>query len=137
MPAHQNEVEIKFSVDNHGRLSRKLRAAGFRLVTPRTHEMNTLYDLPGELLRQRGELLRIRKYGKDWKLTHKSKGKVGRHKSRREIETSVEDGSKLTAIFAALGLQPQCSYEKFRAEWSNGPGQVDEDEATIGRCAKR
>jgi len=136
MPAHQNEVEIKFSVDNPGRLSRKLRAAGFRLVTPRTHEMNTLYDLPGELLRQRGELLRIRKYGKDWKLTHKSKGKVGRHKSRREIETSVEDGSKLAAIFAALGLQPKFSYEKFRAEWSNGPGHVVVDETPIGCFAE-
>src|SRR5260370_17932324 len=99
MPAHQNEVEIKFSVDNPGRLSRKLRAAGFRLVTPRTHEMNTLYDLPGELLRQRGELLRIRKYGKDWKLTHKSKGKVGRHKSRPEIKPTVNDAPNFAPLF--------------------------------------
>jgi len=98
--------------------------------------MNTLYDLPGELLRQRGELLRIRKYGKDWKLTHKSKGKVGRHKSRREIETSVEDGAKLVAIFAALGLQPKFSYEKFRAEWSDGPGHVVVDETPIGSFAE-
>jgi len=41
-----NEIEIKFRIDNLRDLTRRLRAAKFRLVTPRTHEMNTLYDLP-------------------------------------------------------------------------------------------
>jgi len=132
MPAHHNEVEIKFSVANLKELSRKLRAAKFRLVTPRTHELNRLYDFPDELLRQRGELLRIRKYGPKWTVTHKSKGKVGRHKSRRETETAVEDGAKLAAIFSALGLQPFFAYEKFRAEWSDGAGHVVVDETPIG-----
>src|SRR5215471_8012502 len=106
MPAHPREVEIKFSVDNTADLNRKLRAAAFRLVTPRTHEINTLYDFTGQPLRRRGELLRIRKYGATWKLTHKSKGKIGRHKSRVEIETAVEDGNRLASVFAALGLEP-------------------------------
>lgn len=132
MPAHQNEVEIKFSVDNLKQLGRRLKAAGFRLVTPRTNEMNTLYDFPQELLRGRGELLRIRKYGQDWRLTHKSKGKVGKHKSRQEIEIGVEDGVKLAAIFTTLGLEPRFSYEKFRAEWSDGKGHVVVDETPIG-----
>ncbi len=33
--------------------------------------MNTLYDLPGEVLRGRKELLRLRKYGADWTLKEK------------------------------------------------------------------
>ena len=33
-------------------MTRRLKAAGFRLITPRTHEMNTLYDLPGTPLRK-------------------------------------------------------------------------------------
>ena len=136
MPAHPREVEIKFSLDNPAELKRKLRAAGFRLVTPRTHEMNTLYDFAAQPLRQRGELLRIRKYGKTWKLTHKSKGKAGWHKSRVEIETGVEDGARLAAIFSALGLQPMFSYEKFRAEWSDGSGHVVIDETPIGNFAE-
>jgi inorganic triphosphatase YgiF len=57
------EIEIKFRVADSRALTRKLRDAGFRLVTKRTHEMNTLYDLPGDVLRNRRELLRIRKYG--------------------------------------------------------------------------
>jgi len=136
MAAHPREVEIKFSLDNPAELNRKLRAAGFRLVTPRTHEMNTLYDFSGQLLRKRGELLRIRKYGDTWKLTHKSKGKVGRHKSRVEIETGVEDGNRLSAVFSALGLEPTFTYEKFRAEWGDGTGHVVVDETPIGDFAE-
>jgi len=62
--AKQNEIEIKFRIEHMKALQRKLRAAGFRCVTPRTHEYNTLYDQPGEVLRSRGELLRLRKYGR-------------------------------------------------------------------------
>ena len=136
MHAHHQEVEIKFLVRSLEELRRGLRAAGFRLITPRTHELNTLYDFPGGVLRQRGELLRIRKYGNQWKVTHKSKGKVGRHKSRAEIETGIEDGTKLAAILVALGLRPTFSYEKFRAEWSDGKGFVVVDETPIGNLAE-
>jgi adenylate cyclase class 2 len=136
MPAHQREVEIKFSVGNLADLNRKLHAARFRLITPRTREMNTLYDFPGQPLRRRGELLRLRKYGAAWKVTHKSKGRIGRHKSRIEIETAMEDGNRLAAIFTALGLEPTFSYEKFRAEWGDGTGHVVVDETPIGSFAE-
>jgi adenylate cyclase class 2 len=102
------------------------------VLTPRTHEMNTLYDLPGQRLRKRGELLRLRKYGSKWTLTHKAKGKVGRHKTRVENETQVADGIKMDIILRALGFAPSFRYEKFRAEWSDGTGHVVVDETPIG-----
>jgi adenylate cyclase class 2 len=126
------EIEIKFRVADLRALNRKLRAAGFRLVTRRTHEMNTLYDLPGEVLRARKELLRLRKYGPVWTLTHKSGGKRARHSSRLELETAVADGKKLDSILRALGYAPTFRYEKFRAEWSDDKGQVVVDETPIG-----
>jgi adenylate cyclase, class 2 len=126
------EIEIKFRVANLRALNRKLSAAGFRLATPRTHEMNTLYDLPGEILRNRKELLRLRKYGLVWTLTHKSGAKRARHSSRVELETAVADGKKLDLILRALGYAPTFRYEKFRAEWSDGKGQVVVDETPIG-----
>jgi adenylate cyclase, class 2 len=126
------EIEIKFRVADLRALARRLRAAGFRLVTPRTHELNTLYDLPGEVLRARKELLRIRKYGPEWTLTHKSQGKKARHSSRVELETLVADGKKMDLILRALGYAPSFRYEKFRAEWSDGKGQVVVDETPIG-----
>jgi adenylate cyclase class 2 len=126
------EIEIKFRVADLGALVRKLRGSGFRLATSRTHELNTLYDLPGEVLRVRKELLRLRKYGSEWTLTHKSQGTKGRHSSRVELETSVGDGKKMDAILRALGYGPSFRYEKFRAEWSDGKGQVVVDETPIG-----
>jgi adenylate cyclase class 2 len=130
--ASHREIEIKFRIDDVPALNRRLRKAGFRLVTPRTHEMNTLYDLPGQRLRKRGELLRLRKYGPDWLLTHKARGKAGRHKTRVETETKVADGDKMEAILRALGFAPTFRYEKFRAEWSDGKGQVVVDETPMG-----
>jgi adenylate cyclase class 2 len=126
------EIEIKFRVANLHALSEKLRATGFRLETPRTLETNTLYDLPGGVLRARKELLRIRKYGSGWTLTHKSGKRTGRHSSREELETSLGDGKKLDAILRALGYVPSFRYEKFRAEWTDGKGQVVVDETPIG-----
>jgi len=131
------EVEIKFRVADLRALRRKLRAARFRLVTKRTHEMNTLYDLPGEVLRRRKELLRLRKYGSTWTLTHKSGTTRGRHSSRIELETGVSEGRKMDAILRALGYAPSFRYEKFRAEWvegktPGGKGHVVVDETPIG-----
>jgi len=126
------EVEIKFRVEDFRALARKLRAAGFRIVTKRTNEMNTLYDLPGQVLRKRKELLRLRKYGSSWKLTHKSGGKIKRHSSRKELETGVEDGKNMDLILRALGYSPSFRYEKFRAEWTDGKGNVVVDETPIG-----
>ena len=130
------EIEIKFLVADTKALARRLRASGFRLVTRRTHEMNVLYDLPGLPLRQHGEILRLRKYGDRWMLTHKSKGTTQRHKSRQELETAVTDGASLDGILRALGFAPSFRYEKFRSEWTDGQGHVVIDETPIGTVAE-
>jgi adenylate cyclase, class 2 len=126
------EIEIKFRVADLRALARKLRAAGFRVTTRRAHEMNTLYDLPGGILRTRRELLRLRQYGSKWTLTHKSKKETGRHSTREELETAVDDGKQMDLILRALGYAPSFRYEKFRAEWTDGKGQVVVDETPVG-----
>lgn len=130
--SNPKEIEIKFCLDDVASMGRKLRKAGFRLTTRRTHEQNTLYDLEGSPLRRRGEILRLRKYGNEWELTHKSKGKVGKHKVRVENQTKIKDGEKMEAILLALGYRPLFRYEKFRATWSDGKGFVVLDETPIG-----
>jgi adenylate cyclase, class 2 len=127
-----SEVEIKFRIEKLRGLGRSLREAGFRLKTKRTHEMNTLFDLPGGQLRRRGELLRLRKYGSSWLLTHKSKSTPGRHKIRIETETPVKNGLAAEKILRAIGFRPSFRYEKFRAEWTDGKGYVLVDETPIG-----
>ena len=129
-----NETEIKFRIADLSALSAKLRQIGFVEITPRTHEMNVLFDLPGRPLRARGDILRIRKYGESWVLTHKAKSadNNGPHKVRVETETKVEDGAKLEAIFRALQFEPVFRYEKFRAEWKGEHVHVVLDETPIG-----
>ncbi len=128
------EVEIKFRIADLKALAGALKRGGFREITPLTHEMNALYDLPGEKLRKKGELLRLRKYGSAWVLTHKAKstGKTSRHKIRVELETGVENGEQMEAILQALGFAPTFRYEKYRAEWSDGTGHVVLDQTPIG-----
>ena len=126
------EIEIKFRIENLPALTRALKQAGFKQLTRSTHEMNSLYDLPGQKLRKRGDMLRLRKYGETWVLTHKAKGKAGRHKVRVELETRVENGQQMDAILRALGFAPTFRYEKYRAEWSDGTGHVVLDKTPIG-----
>jgi adenylate cyclase class 2 len=48
------------------------------------------------------------------------------------LETRVGDGKKMNAILHALGYSPSFRYEKFRAEWADGQGQVVVDHTPIG-----
>jgi adenylate cyclase, class 2 len=134
--ATPQEIEIKFYVSDSEAWEHQLAGLGFHCETPSTHELNTLYDLPGQKLRRKGELLRLRKYGEKWKLTHKAKGKAGRHKSRGELETGVSDGKAMDALLQTLGFAPSFTYEKFRAEWTDGEGQIVIDHTPIGDIAE-
>ncbi len=129
-----HEIEIKFRISDLDSLIMRLRELGLEQITPRTNEMNTLFDLPGHPLRRRGEVLRIRKYGELWVLTHKAKGaqQDGPHKTRIETETRVQNGETMEAILRALHFEPSFRYEKFRAEWKGSHGHVVIDETPIG-----
>src|SRR6266536_1883395 len=128
------DIEIKLRIANLDWLVDRLVELGLEQITPRTHEMNTLFDLPGRPLRARGDLLRLRKYGESWLLKHKAKSKEkdGPHKTRIETETRVENGEKMEAILRALQFEPSFRYEKFRAEWKGREGHVVVDETPIG-----
>ena len=133
-----DEIEIKFRVPDVAALAARLQALGLNQITPRTHEMNVLFDLPGRSLRAKGDLLRLRKYGDTWLLTHKARtaNDDGPHKIRIETETRIADGEKMEAILTALQFQPVFRYEKFRAEWIGEKGHVVIDETPIGNFAE-
>lgn len=118
------EIELKFPIYDLARLQARLPGLGFQLDTPRTFEHNVLYDTPGRALRELKQILRIRRYGSLWTVTHKRQATSGpddgtaRYKVRLETETRVDDGPALGAIFEQLGYTPVFRYEKFRTEWS-------------------
>ena len=134
------ETEIKFRVDDLAALAQRLKAAGFRLQTPRSFESNVLYDTPDRQLRARTEILRIRSYAGRWALTHKRLPSDGpgedRHKHRIETETEIADGAALAEVFRSLGLVASFRYEKWRTEWQDGEGHCVVDETPIGDYAE-
>ena len=118
------EIEIKFPVHNSADLEAQLPALGFHLETPRTFEHNTLYDTPARSLRERRQILRLRKYGDLCILTHKrtpENADDSRYKTRIETETLIGDCDAMAEVFKQLGYVPPFVYEKFRTEWATKP----------------
>jgi adenylate cyclase class 2 len=134
------ETEVKFPVADGAALERRLAELGFSQVTPRTFEKNILFDTPDRVLRARQEILRVRRYGDVWVLTHKCvpahDDPSGRHKNRVETETRVDDGEAVALIFEHLGFKPAFTYEKWRTEWADSVGHCVIDETPIGLFAE-
>jgi adenylate cyclase class 2 len=124
------EREIKLRIGDLAALRRALKRLGARVVRPRLHERNVLFDTPERSLAGREQLLRIRtevlaqgdrKIGLRCLVTFKrplmsveSSQKGARHKVREEIELEVSDPRTLAAIFEGLGMRSWFQYEKFR-----------------------
>jgi adenylate cyclase class 2 len=134
------EIEVKFRVADIAALTGQLRSLGFREQTPRTFEHNVLFDTPEHRLRASRSILRIRRYGERWVLTHKSLPEnhdpTERHKHRQETETEVEDGEALATVFERLGYTRTFVYEKWRTEYTDGVGHCVIDETPIGLFAE-
>jgi len=144
----QAEIELKFPVPDPAALQSRITQLGFHLETPRTFEHNVLYDTPARALRVRREILRIRKYGDIWTVTHKrtngeeNPSEPTRYKVRIETETTVADGEALGHIFEQMGYTPAFIYEKYRTEWSASDSETGAtphlvlDETPIGTYAE-
>ncbi|MFT4111788.1 class IV adenylate cyclase [Silvibacterium sp.] len=134
------EIEVKFRVEDVAELHERLSALGFSVVTPRTFESNVLYDTPDRSLRAQHSILRIRRYGERWVLTHKcvpeNDNPEARHKHRIETETEIADGAALGSVFERLGYEPAFAYEKWRTEYADRTGHCVIDETPIGIFAE-
>ncbi len=140
-----SEIEVKFPVIDSADLQSRLPHLGFHLDTPRTFEHNTLYDTPTRTLRERRQILRLRRYGDLCVLTHKrtpENADDSRYKTRIETETLVGDCDAMAEVFRQLGYAPAFVYEKFRTEWSqpllgsHAPPHLVLDETPIGTWAE-
>ena len=92
-------------------LEATLPGLGFHCETPRTFERNILFDTPDHRLRASTQILRVRRYGDRWVLTHKqttpndspeARHPEPRHKERIETETAVPCESALERAGGAL-----------------------------------
>ena len=129
-----NENEVKISLASRSALEAKLREAHFRISIPREHEVNDLFDTPGQALRHKEMLLRLRQVDTRSVLTWKGPGEPGPHKNRQELETNIGSLDTVRQIFTQLGFGKVFRYEKYRTEYTDrgGRGVVTVDETPIG-----
>ena len=139
-PGAHTEIEVKLRIPEKRRLLSQLARLKAKVICPRVHEMNTLYETPDGSLSRRGQMLRLRverpasrakgvgrarkaksgKAGTSALLTFKgpAKGRKasrrGLYKIREESEVNLSDLSEALTILKALGVRPWFRYEKFR-----------------------
>jgi len=130
------EIEIKLRLpDKLGKIRRTLHAAGFRVIKPRVHEYNILFDNAKRTLRKHGKLLRLRRSGAHRLLTYKGPSQPSRYKKRLEVEFDLHNnGEFLEDVFTHLGYRPVFRYEKYRTEYAQPrtEGKVLLDETPVG-----
>jgi adenylate cyclase class 2 len=133
----ETEIKIRFpgsAADAH----RLIEQLGYTVRSPRTLEVDQLFDRADSSLRATDQVLRLRlnrnANGEQWVLTYKGPAERDRYKSREEIETSVAHGDNLALILDRLGYRPSFRYEKYRTTFgtSNQAGIVTIDETPIG-----
>ncbi len=132
--AGHQEIEIKLSLKSAQQGRRLLSLAGFRVRRRRAHEQNWVLDTPDFRLRSMGQMLRVRQSGGQAMLTVKGRSIPGKHKSRPEVETAIQDATSVMQVLRALGYAIVFRYEKYRTEYANEAfgGVVCLDETPIG-----
>ena len=129
------EIEIKLAIPGGAAEAlRLIERLGAIEQTPRTLQIDQVFDRADGALGASRELLRLRSEGQRSILTYKGPPLPGRHKRREELETPVSDGPALAAILQSLEFVPTFRYEKFRTTFSEPgePGLLAMDETPIG-----
>jgi adenylate cyclase class 2 len=153
------EIEIKLRVSELREIHKTLKRVRAREISPRTHELNTLYDTPAQDLRRVGKLIRIRvehvtgnskrkqvqgpavlTYKAPIRLSRQGKSAAGtafrsRFKVKEEAEVSVTGADQMEHILRGLRLRPTFRYEKYRTTYLL-PGiknlKIELDETPVG-----
>jgi len=117
------ETEIKLRAASARTARQLLQKHGFAVVKRRHYERNVLYETNPPALRPAGQLLRLREAAGEFVLTFKGPAAAaGRHKTREELEVTLQDGRQLAAILEKLRFEPGFVYEKYRTEYQR-PGE--------------
>jgi len=130
------ELEVKFYMSDLPGLKAKLEKMGVQCVQERVHEVNLRFDTPDQALKQKSQVLRLRK-DRDCRLTYKGPGHtLDGATLRTELEFTVGDFNTAKAFIEALGYQVMLMYEKYRAVYALGEVLVTLDEMPFGYFAE-
>lgn len=124
------EVELKVKA-SHDAVRDRLAALDAEAVDT-VVQVDTYYDAPHRDFAATDEALRIRRESRTGgdqttRVTYKGPLVEDASKTRREVETGVEDGDRLDDIFDALGFSPAAVVEKERERYALGDYTVTLD----------
>jgi adenylate cyclase, class 2 len=129
---NDQEIEVKFYVNDLQAIRNKLEQIGAQLTQPRTLEINLRYDTSDGELARSFRVLRLRQ-DTAARLTYKGPGRVqDGARIRQEIEMEVESFDQAKAFLAALGYQVTMVYEKYRTKYKFEGIHLDMDEMPYG-----
>jgi adenylate cyclase, class 2 len=116
----ETEIKLRFP-GNAAEAFQRIEQRGYRVRTPRTLQVDQVFDHPGGDLRQTRRLLRVRSENGRATLTYKGPPFPSRYKSREELEASTDDTAALLSILDRLGYIPSFRYEKYRTTFALPP----------------
>jgi adenylate cyclase, class 2 len=126
----EREIKLRFADPETARAA-VLRTGATPLHGRRLQE-DCLLDTPGEVLRLRRCVLRVRiESGKTF-LTFKGPVQASSMKVRDEFETVVADGAVLLKVLEELGFRVWFRYHKYREEFALDDVVVAVDETPLG-----
>jgi len=132
LDVNDQEIEVKFYVNDLARVEARLLELGATLLEPRGHESNLRFDRPDGSLRAERRVLRLRQAG-EARLTYKGPAEDRDGvQARTEIEFTAGDFESARKFLEALGYVQVAVYEKFRATYELDATHVMLDELPYG-----
>jgi adenylate cyclase class 2 len=130
--AQDQELEVKFFVEDLNEIEKRLVSAKANLIQPRTHEYNQRFDTPNGDLARGQRILRLRR-DTGTHLTYKGPtSNLGGVLARQEIEFEVSNFESAKKFVEALGYRAKFIYEKHRTTYEIDGLKVTLDEMPYG-----
>jgi adenylate cyclase, class 2 len=127
------EVEVKFYLQNLPALESRVRAQGASRKYLRTYEINLRFDTPDDSLGRSQKVLRLRQDTAAI-LTFKGPSQDRQDVTvRQEIEFQVSDFPAARRLLEALGYEVHLVYEKYRTTYDLDGVKITLDEMPYGK----
>jgi adenylate cyclase, class 2 len=133
MTSNNQEIEVKFYLDNFAALESRLNEAGAVLHSPRVLEKNIRLDTADGSLSRTSRMLRLRQDAVS-RVTFKGPSEIqDGARLRQELEFVVSNIDTAQSLFEALGHQVVVLYEKYRTTYKLDGVEVTLDEIPYGK----
>ena len=121
------EIEARILEVDVSEMRRRLKQIGAKKVFDgKVHTI--IFDFSSESLKRKGQMLRLRTFGKQAVLCYKGKPNASKKfKLKEEIEVSVDNFKDTALILKRLGFKKMWSYTKRRESYKLGKATVEID----------